>query len=113
MLLRRVRGRQSGGRRVRDLNAPVSNISIHLVRYVVMCITHDTSIPINGGYPLIRILLEQFACDKLLECEHNAIFAPDADCCASVLDCFHCVLDLEVAAIGGEDGVGQVVACAY
>ena len=39
--------------------------------------------------------------------------ASAADCGPAVLDCFRCIFDLEVAAIGGEDGVGRIVAGAY
>lgn len=75
--------------------------------------THHPDIPVNRGYPLVRILLEQFACHQLLQRKHYAILASYADCCAAVLYCFDCVLDLEVASVGREDRVGKIVACTY
>ena len=75
--------------------------------------TYDPNIPIHSSYPLIRIFLEQFACDELFQSKNDPIFTSYADGCAAVFYRFHGVLDLEVAAIGGEDGVGEVVACAY
>lgn len=69
--------------------------------------------PVDRRYPLVRVLFQQFARDKFFQREHDAIFAPDPNCCATVLDRFHSVFDLEVAAIGGEDGVGEIVAGSY
>ena len=68
---------------------------------------------VDSRYALIRVGFQQLACDELLHGEHDAIFAADTDGRAAVLDCLDCVLDLEVAAIGGEDGVGEIVARAY
>jgi hypothetical protein len=76
-------------------------------------LTYNTNVPVHGGYPVVGILLHQFASHELLEREHHAILAADADCGPSILDRLHCVFDLEVAAIGGEDGIGQIVACTY
>ena len=38
---------------------------------------------------------------------------PDADTRAAIFNSLHRIFDLEVAAIGGEDGVGKIVAGAY
>ena len=67
-------------------------------------------VAIHSRYPLIGARLQQLASDVFLDRQDDAIFAPDADRRAAVLDRFHRVLDLEVAAVGGEDGVGEVVA---
>jgi len=75
--------------------------------------TYDSDIPVYRRYPLVRILLQQLACDELLQCQDHAIFASDANGGATVLYRFHSVFDLEVAAIGREDGVGEIVAGAY
>lgn len=74
---------------------------------------YHTDIPIHRRYPLIRILLEQFTGDEFLQRKHDAIFAADADGGAAVFHGFDSVFDLEIAAVGGEDGVGEIVACAY
>jgi hypothetical protein len=69
--------------------------------------------PVDGGDALVGVGLEQLGCDDLLDSQHDAVLAPDADGGAAVLDGLDGVLDLEVAPIGGEDGVGEVVARAY
>jgi len=74
---------------------------------------YHADIPIHRRYPLVGVFLEQFARDELLQRQHHAVLASNPDRRAAVLDRFHGVLDLEVAAIGGEDGVREVVACAY
>jgi hypothetical protein len=75
--------------------------------------THHADIPVHRRYPLIRILLQQLARDQLLQRQDDTILTPDADGCAAVLHRLDCVLDLEVAAIGREDGVGEIVSRAY
>lgn len=75
--------------------------------------THNTDISVNRGDALVGVLLHEFAGDELLHCQNNAILASNADRCAAVLDGFGGVFDLEVAAVGGEDGVGEIVAGAY
>jgi hypothetical protein len=74
---------------------------------------YHADVAVHGRYPLVGVLFEEFAGDELFEREHDAVLAPDANGCAAVLDRFYGILDLEVAAIGGEDGVGEIVACAY
>ena len=69
--------------------------------------------PVDGSNPLIRAGLQQLGCDDLLDREHDAVLTPDTDRGAAILHGFHCVLDLEVSAVGGEDGVGEIVACSY
>lgn len=75
--------------------------------------THHTDISVDSCYPLIGILLEQSACHELLERQHNAILAADSNRGAAVLNGLDCVFYLEVSAIGGEDGVGKIVARSY
>lgn len=41
------------------------------------------------------------------------MFRSDADTCASVLNGLHRILDLEVATIGREDGIGEIVTGSY
>lgn len=61
--------------------------------------------PIDGGDALVGAMLEQLGRDHLLDGQHDAVLAPDADRGAAVLDRLDGILDLEVAAVGGEDGV--------
>lgn len=75
--------------------------------------TYHTHIPVDCSYPFVRVLLEQFAGDELLEGEHNAILTPYTNCRATILYRLHCIFDLEVAAVGREDGVGEIVARTY
>jgi len=69
--------------------------------------------PIHGSNALVGSRLEQLRCDDLLYGEHDAILAPDADRGAAVLDRLDGIFDLEVAAVGGEDGVCEIVTCSY
>ena len=69
--------------------------------------------PVNGRDPLVCAGLQQFGCDDLLNRQDDAISATDADRCACILDCLDGVFDLEVPTVGGEDGVGEIVACSY
>lgn len=68
---------------------------------------------VNSRYPLVRIFLQQLAGDQLLQRKHHAVLAPYANRRAAVLNCLHCVFDLEVASIGREDRVGKIIASAY
>lgn len=67
---------------------------------------------VDGGDPLVGARLLELGCDHLLDGEDNTVLATDADGCASILDGLNSVLDLEIATIGREDGVEQVVTCA-
>lgn len=69
--------------------------------------------PVNGGYPLVCILLQQLTGNQLLQREHHSVLAPNANRGATVLDCLHCIFDLEVASIGGEDRIGEIIARPY
>ena len=69
--------------------------------------------PVNRGDPLVCVGLEQLRGDDLLDGQDDAIAASDTDRGATVLDSLDGILDLEVTAVGREDRVGQVVACAY
>ena len=69
--------------------------------------------PIHGCDALVDALFEQLRRHHLLDRQHHALLAPDADRGAAVLHRLQGVFGLEVAAIGGEDGVGEIVACSY
>lgn len=75
--------------------------------------TYDADVLVDRHDPLVGIFLQQLGCDKLLQCQHNPVFAPDADRSASILYRLDCIFDLEVSSIGGEDGIRQVITCAY
>ena len=57
-------------------------------------VAYYAHIPVDRGYPLVRAGLEQFAGDELLESQDHAVFALDANCCAAIFYCLHCVFDL-------------------
>lgn len=57
--------------------------------------------------------LQQFAGDDLLHGQHDAVVTTYANGCAAVLHSLHRIFDLEVAAVRREDGVGEIVSCAY
>lgn len=69
--------------------------------------------PIDGCDPLVCAWFQQLGCDDLLDCQDNAVFAPNADGCAAILDCLDGVFDLEISTVGGEDGVGEIVTSSY
>lgn len=68
---------------------------------------------VNRRDPLVGAGLQQLRGDDLLDGQHDAVLAADADRRAAVLYRLDGVLDLEIAAVGGEDGVGEIVACSY
>lgn len=74
--------------------------------------TYHTSVGVNGSDALVGTGFQKLGGDDLFDGEDDAILAPDADGGTTVLDSLDGVLDLEVAAVGGEDGVEQVVTCA-
>lgn len=74
---------------------------------------YSTHMPVNGRNAFVCSWFEQFAGDDLLDCQHDAIFTPDANRSPTVLYCLHCILDLEVPAIWREDRVRQIVARTY
>lgn len=76
-------------------------------------VTYNAKMPIHRCDALVCVGLQQLRCDDLLDGQDDAIFAPNADGCAAVFDRLDGVLDLEVPAVGREDGVGEIVACAY
>lgn len=69
--------------------------------------------PVDCRNALVGALLEQLGCDNLLRRQHDAVLAADADRGAAILNCLHGIFDLKVATIGGENGVGKIVACSY
>ena len=75
--------------------------------------THNTQVSVHGCNSLVGAGLQQLGGDDLFDRQHDTILTPDADGGAAVLDCLYGIFDLEIAAVGGEDGVGEVVARAY
>lgn len=73
----------------------------------------NAHIVINGCYSFIRARLQQFRGYNLFNREDYAFFAPDPNACSRIFDGFYSILDLEVAAVRGENGVGEVVAGSY
>lgn len=69
--------------------------------------------PVDCRDALVGALLKQLGCDNLLRRQHDAVLAADADRGAAILNRLYGIFDLEVAAIGGENGVGKIVACSY
>jgi hypothetical protein len=65
--------------------------------------TYGTHVSVDCCDPLIGSSLQQLACDDLLNCEHNTIFASNSNRRSTILNCLYCVFDLEVSAIGRED----------
>ena len=74
---------------------------------------HNADVAVDGRDALVRVFFEKLGCDEFFEREDYAIAASDSDGGAPVFDGFDGVFDLEVAAVGAEDGVGEVVAGAY
>jgi len=68
---------------------------------------------VDGGDALVGTRLKQLGGHNLLDCQHDAILAPDTDGRAAILDSLKGVVDLEVLAIRGEDGVIEIVAGTY
>jgi hypothetical protein len=75
--------------------------------------TYNTNVSIHGRDALVCVLLHELAWDQLLHRQHHAILASNTNCGAAVLDSFCGIFNLEVAAIGGEDGVGEIVSGTY
>ena len=76
-------------------------------------VTYNAQMSIHSRNPLVCSRLQQLARNQLLDGEHHTIFAADSDGRVAILDGLHGIFDLEVAAVGGEDGVLEIVACAY
>lgn len=68
---------------------------------------------IDGGDAFVGFWLQQLGCDELLDGEDDAVLAADADGGAAILDSLDGIFDLEVAAVGGEDGVLEIVTRPY
>ena len=75
--------------------------------------TYDADVSVNGRDAVVGAWFQKFAGDDLLHGEDHAIFTSDPDGCAAVLHRLHRILDLEVSAVGGENGVGKIIAGAY
>lgn len=65
---------------------------------------------VDSGDALVGVGLQQLRAYNLLNGQHHAVLAADANRRAGVLDRLDGVFDLEVATIGRVDGVGQIVA---
>ena len=74
---------------------------------------NDADIAVDGRDALVGVFFEQFGGDEFFEREDDAVGAADSDCRPPVFHRFDGVFDLEVAAVGAEDAVGEVVAGAY
>lgn len=77
-----------------------------------MC-TYSSQMSVDGSDSLVGTRLRQLGCDDFLDCQYDAILASYADGCAAVLYRLDGIFDLEVTAVGGEDGIGEIVARAY
>jgi len=75
--------------------------------------TYNTKMPVNRGDSLIGARLGELGCDDFLDGEDDTVLAPDTHRCAAILYRFDGIFDLEVAAVWGEDGVGEIVARSY
>ena len=71
---------------------------------------YDPYIAIDRCYPLVCAGLQELGGDDLFAGENDAVSRSDTDAGAAVLHRFNGVFDLKVASIGGEDGVGEVIA---
>jgi hypothetical protein len=69
--------------------------------------------PVNRCNTLVGVRLEKLAGNKLLDCEDNPVFTSYSYRCATVLNCFHRIFDLEISAIWGEDRVLKIITSAY
>lgn len=68
--------------------------------------TYHTNMPIYGPDPLVGTGLQELRANNLLDRQHDAILASNTDRGTPVLDRLDGVFDLEIATVGGEDGVG-------
>ena len=62
---------------------------------------------------LVGTSLQQLTSDHFLNCEHDTIFAPNANGGSTIFYGFDRIFDLEVASIGREDRVGEIVTRTY
>lgn len=76
-------------------------------------VTYNAHMSIHSRNPLVCSRLQQLARNQLLDRKHHTVFAADSDRRVAVLNSLHGIFDLEVAAVGGEDRVLEIVACAY
>ncbi len=75
--------------------------------------TYDSNVTINGTDALVGASLGQLRRNHLFNGQDDTLVAADADGCAAILYRLDGVFDLEVAAIGREDGVEQIVPGSY
>lgn len=75
--------------------------------------TYSTEVTINRGDTLVCTGLPELGSDDLLDGQDDAVLAANPYGGSAVLDSLDGIFDLEVAAVGREDRVGQVVACSY
>lgn len=58
-------------------------------------VTYNADVAIDGGYPLVCILLQQLRCDELLQSQNDTVTTSDTDSSATVLDCLHGIFNLD------------------
>lgn len=68
---------------------------------------------VDSSDALVGARFQQLGGYDLLDGEDDAVLGANADGGASILDGLDCIFDLEVSAVGGEDGVEQVVTRSY
>lgn len=68
---------------------------------------------VDSGDAAVGTGLQQLGADNLFDSEDNTVAAADANGGAAIFDGLVGVFDLEVAAVGREDGVGEIVAGSY
>ena len=75
--------------------------------------TDRSHVRVHGSNALVGTGLGQLGRHSLLDSQHDTILAPDPNGRPAVLDRLESIVDLEVLAVGGEDGVVEIVAGAY
>jgi hypothetical protein len=70
----------------------------------------DANVSIHRSYSFVRIRFKEFGGYDLFYSEDDAMLGADANTGPAVFDCFNGVFDLEVAAVGRKDRIGEIVA---
>lgn len=65
--------------------------------------TYSSDVAVDGSDSLVGAGLQELGSDDLFDGEDDAVLAADADGGTAILDGLDGVLNLEVAAVGGED----------
>jgi len=69
----------------------------------------NADVPIHCSYSLVCIGFEEFGGYDLFYRENDTMLGADADAGTAVFDRFNCIFDLEVAAVGRKDRIGEIV----